>query len=162
MINVGDISAQIVELLNIMAEIGIIFTYFSKVLTKKYDSKAIYAAAYFLSVLSLFTVVSATTAPLALMTATICILLILSLTIYSERLIIKLFYVFIYVLIILVADPILMGIMYLLRLGSPNEALEAGTERIVGMVGTKFLYFWMVLIVSRVLMKKVKEIPLFH
>lgn len=162
MIIVGDISAQIVELLNIMAEIGIIFTYFSKVLTKKYDSKAIYAAAYFLSVLSLFTVVSATTAPLALMTATICILLILSLTIYSERLIIKLFYVFIYVLIIFIADPILMGIMYLLRLGSPNEALEAGTERIVGMVGTKFLYFWMVLIVSRVLMKKVKEIPLFH
>ena len=38
MIIVGDISAQIVELLNIMAEIGIIFTYFSKVLTKKYES----------------------------------------------------------------------------------------------------------------------------
>ena len=158
----SNISAQFVELMNIMIEIGIIFTYFSKVLKTKYDFNAIYIIAYCLSVITLFGVVSVTTAPMSLMTATIGILLILSITIYSERFIIKLFYVFIYILIIFIADPILMGMMYLLRLGSPNEALEAGTERILGMVGTKILYFWMVLIVSRVLMKKVREIPLLH
>ncbi len=158
----GNISAEIIELVNIMAEMAIIFTYFSKVLRKKYNSSLVYITAYCLSTIVLFIVVSVTTAPMSLMMATICILLILGITIYSERLIIKLFYVFIYVLIIFIADPILMGIMYLLKLGSPNESLEAGTERILGMVGTRFLYFWMVLIVSRVLMKKVKEIPFWH
>lgn len=162
MITVGDIFAQIIEMLNIMSEMSIIFTYFSKVLKKKYNCNAVYIMAYFLSVIALFIVVSAAAAPMSLMTTTVCILLILSITIYSEKLIIKLFYVFIYVMIIFIADPILMGIMYLLRLGSPNEALETGIERILGMVGTKFLYFWMVLIVSRVLMKKVKEIPIWH
>jgi hypothetical protein len=154
-----DFVSIIIELLNIMAELLIIFIYFGKVFRYRYDSKAIYIIAYLSATIVMFAAELLSPKAIVLFSVTTALLLILAFTIYSERPEIKLFYVFIYLLIILIADSILMGIMYIMNLGSPTELLESGVGRIIGMIGTKVLYIWMVLIVSKVLMKKVCELP---
>lgn len=154
-----DFVSIIIELLNIMAELLIIFIYFGKVFRYRYDSKAICIIAYLSAAIVMFAAELLSPKAIVLFSVTTALLLILAFTIYSERAEIKLFYVFIYLLIILIADSVLMGIMYIMNLGSPTELLESGAGRIIGMIGTKVLYIWMVLIVSKVLMKKVCELP---
>ena len=154
------LSAAIVEFVNILIEMVIIFVYLDKMFQRKYDSKAVYISAYLISSGILFAMVIISSQPGVLYGITALMLLLLSFLIYSEKPIVKIFFIIVYLLIILIADPILMGIMYILKLGSPQEFLESGMERIIGMAGTKILYIWMVFIITKVLKKKVRELPL--
>ena len=97
--------------------------------------------------------------PIFLLIITFLLLITLTLLFYDEKLSLKLFYSFIYVVIILIADPILVGFSYVLRGVSYNDLFQHGTGRIIGMIISKIMYFWMAFAMVKILTKKVRELP---
>ena len=156
----GNTAGKIVELVNSLIETAIIFLYLNKTIKRRYERRLPYLFGFLISSLAIFAAEIFFPKPIFLISVTFVILILLSFILYNTRPKISFFYIFIYLLIILIADPIMMGIMYILKLGSPNDLLKSGLERILGMVGTKMLYIWMVMIISRILMKKVSELPI--
>ena len=53
-----------------------------------------------------------------------------------------------------------MGIMAALNIGLPSEIVMPGFKRIIGMVGTKIIYFWIIVFVCRLINKKIRELPI--
>lgn len=156
----GNTAGKIAELVNSLIETAIIFLYLNKTIKRRYERRLPYLFGFLISSLAIFAAEIFFPKPIFLISVTFVILILLSFLLYNTRPKISFFYIFIYLLIILIADPIMMGIMYILKLGSPNDLLKSGLERILGMVGTKMLYIWMVMIISRILMKKVSELPI--
>ena len=151
---------NLVEVVNIVLELFIISTFFSKLFKCKHSSQYVGIAVYAAAGVILCAAVLMSANPIMLLAATTVLLLLLAFIVYEGKAIYKLFYVFIYMMIIMIADPILMGMLYILNFGHPEDFLFGSFGRILGMIAAKILYMWMVVFITRILMKKVRELPL--
>ncbi len=150
---------NVIELLNAFAEIGIICTYFNKLMKSNYVNVWFKILGFLISAIITAAISALAFKPIFLLIITFLLLIFLAVLFYDEKLSLKLFYSFIYVVIILIADPILVGFSYVLRGVSYNDLFQQGTGRIIGMVISKIMYFWMAFAMARILTKKVKELP---
>ena len=64
-----------------------------------------------------------------------------------------------YMLIISVADPLVIGLLCLANLGSPQDFLESGIGRYLGMIATDLIYLWLIGLMHRLINKRIKDLP---
>lgn len=92
-----------------------------------------------------------------------CIAMLLTSTLLFESKIQKIiFYSFIFVMVILTAEILPMGILYLLNFGTPIEQLSSGMGRYIGMACSKMFCFWFSVYIVEYLKSKQKDIPLIN
>ena len=81
---------------------------------------------------------------------------------YKGRIIKKIFLSLLFIVIVFISEILFIGTMTALNIGLPNEIVQHGIKRVIGMIGTKIIYFWIVIIVSRLINKKFKDVPIKH
>lgn len=150
---------NIIEVLNAIAEFGIICIYFNKLMKSNYVNVWFKTLGFFIAAIITAAISVLSVKPIFLLIITFSLLITLTLLFYDEKLSLKLFYSFIYVVIILIADPILVGFSYVLRGVSYNDLFQHGAGRIIGMIISKIMYFWMAFAMIKILTKKVRELP---
>lgn len=65
-----------------------------------------------------------------------------------------------YIVVILIVDPVFVGISYVSNIFTYESLFQNGIGRIIGMLISKVLYLWISAALARILTKKVRELPL--
>ena len=65
-----------------------------------------------------------------------------------------------FIVIVFISEILFIGLLNFFDIGLPSEIGKQGINRIIGMVGTKIIYFWIVIFVCRLINRKIKEIPI--
>ena len=152
---------NIIEAVNVAAEILIVWVFFSRLYKKKSGmSSGFVFAGYAVYALALWLTGCFTPNQTVLISVTLGGLLVVSFIFYEGTTAKKLFYSLIFIVIVFISEIILFGIFALLGFGFPTQIMEQGPGRILGMICTKIVYFWLVIIVARLINKKVREMPL--
>lgn len=155
-----ELFQNIIEITNVMVEMILIFLYFSLLSERKHHSRCPVLSAYILSVVALSATVLLKAEALVLLFVSIGILFAIAMLIYAEPVRNKVLWVFIYVLIITIAEPLMIGILCLANMGVPTDFLAPGVARYLGMIGTKIIYLWLIALAHRILKSRVKDLPL--
>lgn len=150
---------NIVEAANVAFEMLIVLLYFSKLFTPSYEYKRIYIVGYLAAALILYLTGVFTSDSTVLISVTFALLLLISIILYEGTLIRKAFLSLLFIVIVFISEILFIGIMTALNIGMPSEIVEQGVNRIIGMIGTKIIYFWIVVFVCRLINKKLKEVP---
>ena len=150
---------NIVEAANVAVEMLIILLYFSKLFAPSYESKRIYIVGYLAAALILYLTGVFTSDSTVLISVTFALLLLISIILYEGTIIRKAFLSLLFIVIVFISEIFFIGIMTALNIGIPSEIVEQGVNRIIGMIGTKIIYFWIVVFVCRLINKKLKEVP---
>lgn len=152
---------DIIEIINSCFEACIIMFYLDRSLggKRRYGKKSIVIASIFIAVLLSLAALTGGNPTIQIIT-TFFLMLGASSAIYDERWIKKLFTAGIFIVIIFVSESIFMCLLYLLNLGTPEDLSSDNIGRIIGMLGSKILYFWFSVYVCHFLNKKIKEISL--
>lgn len=157
---VHNVIWNVIEAANVAVEMLIVLLYFSKLLTPVYEYKRFYIMGYSAAALILYLTGVLTSDSTVLISVTFLLLLLISITLYKGTTIRKAFLSLLFIVIVFISEILFIGIMAALNIGLPNEIVEQGINRIIGMVGTKIIYFWIVVFVCRLINKKLKEVPL--
>lgn len=72
----------------------------------------------------------------------------------------RIFWIAIYLLIISVADPIVIGIMCIANMESPEDFLQSVTGRYLGMIGTDLIFLWLIGMIHQIINKKIRDLPI--
>lgn len=112
-----ELLQNIIEITNVMVEMILIFLYFSLLSERKHHSRCPVLIAYILSVVALSATVLLKAEALVLLFVSIEILFAIAMLIYAEPVRNKVLWVFIYVLIITIAEPLMIGILCLANMG---------------------------------------------
>lgn len=155
-----ELLQNIIEIANVMVEMILIFLYFSLLSERKHHSRCPVLSAYILSVVALSATVLLKAEALVLLLVSIEILFAIAMLIYAEPIRNKVLWVFIYVLIITIAEPLMIGILCLANMGVPTDFLAPGVARYLRMIGTKIIYLWLIALAHRILKSRVKDLPL--
>ena len=150
---------NIVEAANVAVEMLIILLYFSKLFAPSYESKRIYIVGYLAAALILYLTGVFTSDSTVLISVTFALLLLISIILYEGTIIRKAFLSLLFIVIVFISEILFIGIMTALNIGIPSEIVEQGVNRIIGMIGTKIIYFWIVVFVCRLINEKLKEVP---
>lgn len=150
---------NIVEAANVAFEMLIVLLYFSKLFAPSYEYKRIYICGYSAAALILYLAGVLTTNSTVLISVTFALLLLISIILYEGTIIRKAFLSLLFIVIVFISEILFIGIMTALNIGIPSEIVEQGVNRIIGMIGTKIIYFWIVVFVCRLINKKLKEVP---
>lgn len=98
---------NMVEFVNALAEMGIICIYFNKLMKNSRVEPWQKTVGYLLAAVIMAYCSVSFESPVLLLTVTFVLLLLLASLLYDEKPIYKIFYSFIYIVIILIADPVL-------------------------------------------------------
>lgn len=150
---------NIVEFVNALAEMGIICIYFNKLMKNSRVEPWQKSIGYLLAAVIMAYCSVSLKSPVLLLTVTFVLLLLLASVLYDEKPIYKTFYSFIYIVIILIADPVLVGISYVSKIFTYENLFQNRIGRIIGMLISKIMYLWLSAILTRILTKKVRELP---
>ena len=90
---------------------------------------------------------------------TIGILIYTAFVVYSETIRKRILLILIYLLIISIADPIVIGILYVANVGMPEEFLQSSIGRYLGIIGTDIIYLWLISFTHRFLKKRIRDLP---
>lgn len=150
---------NIMEAANVAFEMLIVLLYFSKLFAPSYEYKRIYIVGYSAAALILYLAGVLTTNSTVLITVTFSLLLLISIILYEGTIIRKAFLSLLFIVIVFISEILFIGIMTALNIGMPSEIVEQGVNQIIGMIGTKIIYFWIVVFVCRLINKKLKEVP---
>lgn len=150
---------NIIEAANVAVEMLIVLLYFSKLFAPSYEYKRIYIVGYSAAAFILYLTGVLTSDSTVLISVTFSLLLLISILLYEGTIIRKAFLSLLFIVIVFISEILFIGIMTALNIGMPNEIVEQGINRIIGMVGTKIIYFWIVVFVCRLINKKLKEVP---
>ncbi|MBQ7008457.1 MAG: GHKL domain-containing protein [Ruminococcus sp.] len=151
---------NLIEFVNALAEMGIICVYFNKLMKSRHIGFGQKITGYLTAAVIMAWCSITLGNPIILLSVTFVLLLTLAVIFYDEKLIYKIFYSFIYIVIILITDPILVSVSYVSETFTYENLFQNGIGRMVGMIISKIMYFWMAIALSRILTKKVKELPL--
>lgn len=151
---------NIVEAANVAVEMLIVLLYFSKLFALSYEYKRIYICGYSAAALILYLAGVLTTNSTVLISVTFALLLLISIILYQGTIIRKAFLSLLFIVIVFISEILFIGLLNILKIGSPSEIGNQGINRIIGMVGTKIIYFWIVIFVCRLINRKIKEIPI--
>lgn len=155
----GNIGWDVIEAVNVVVELLIVALYFNRLLVPACECRRYYAAGYSAAVLILYFTGVVTSEPRVLITVTFLILLLISMLLYRGMLVQKAFLCALFIVIVFISEIIFIGILNMLEIGMPGEMGKQGMGRLIGMIGTKIIYFWIITIVCRVLNRKIKEVP---
>lgn len=147
-----------IEIINAAIEIFLIFLYFS-LLCKRKIKKSFLILLFFLftSILSAIVLLSDSIV-LNLITTTVLISIIAFLC-FDDTIRHKIFWIAIYLLIISISEPIVIGVLCIANMGTPNEFLESGLGRYLGMLGTNIIYLWLIGLMHRLINKRIRDLP---
>lgn len=151
---------NIIEIANVMVEMVLIFLYFSLLSERKHHSRMPVLIAYILFTVTLSATVLLKAEALILLLVSTGILFGIAMLLYAEPVRNKVLWVFIYVLIITIAEPLMIGILCLANMGIPTDFLEPGVARYLGMIGTKIIYLWLIALAHRIMKSRVRDLPL--
>ena len=136
----------------------LIFLYFS-LLSEKKNNKIAIVLSYLGSVVLLSSSVFLSGNFIVNFLVTAIILALISFVNFEDNLKHRFFLVFIYLLIISLADPIVIGILYVVNVGMPEEFLQSSIGRYLGIIGTDIIYLWIISFTHRFLKKRIRDLP---
>lgn len=90
---------------------------------------------------------------------TIGILIYTAFIVYSETVRKSILLILIYLLIISIADPLVIGILCVANVGMPEEFLQGGIGRYLGIIGTDIIYLWLISFTHRFVKKRIRDLP---
>lgn len=150
---------NIIEIANVSVEMFLIFLYFS-LLSKLKWGKIITALFYVLTVAVLSTAVIVLDNPFMYLTVSVALLFFTAFVVYKDSIKHNLLWILLYVLIISLAEPIVIGILCIANMGTPDDFLQAGIGRYLGMIGTDMIYLWLIGLMHRIITKRIRDIPM--
>lgn len=149
---------NIIEIANVAVEMILVFLYFS-LLSKRKINKCLFCAAYILTTSILSSVVLfVNDIFLYLVTTTVLISLVAFLC-FEDSVRHKFFWIVIFLLIISISEPIVIGILCISNMGTPDEFLQSGLGRYLGMIGTDLIYLWLIGLMHRIINKRICDLP---
>ena len=151
---------NIIEAINVVVEMLIVLLYFTKTLIPKYDLKTKYAVTYTIAAAILHITGRITENSTTLISVTFILLTVISCLLYKGKIVKKIFLSAMFIVIVFMSEILFLGTMTVLNIGLPQEIVQQGIKRIMGMVGTKIIYFWIIVIGCRIFNKKIKDVPL--
>ena len=149
---------NLIEVGNICIELLLIFLYFS-LLSEKKNNKIAIVLSYLGSVVLLSSSVFLSGNFIVNFLVTAIILALISFVNFEDNLKHRFFLIFIYLLIISLADPIVIGILYVVNVGMPEEFLQSSIGRYLGIIGTDIIYLWIISFTHRFLKKRIRDLP---
>ncbi len=155
-----DIIWNVIEATNVLFEMLIVMVYFNKLFEKKYEKNQAYLQGYLLASVILYFSGILSQSPTVLITVTFLLLIGISVWLYEGNFIKKIFLSLLFIIIIFISEILFIGSMTVFDIGLPSQIVQQGLSRIIGMIGTKIIYFWIVVIVCRLINKKIREVPL--
>ena len=149
---------NLIEIINSSVEIFLIFLYFSLLSNRRVGEFA-YITAYLLSVAALSASVLLTDKLLLSLFITLGILTAVAFYCFEDTIRRRILMIALYMLIISVADPLVIGLLCLANLGSPQDFLESGIGHYLGMIATDLIYLWLIGLMHRLINKRIKDLP---
>lgn len=149
---------NVIEIANVAVEIALIFLYFS-LLSRRRNKVIISLITYLLSTVLLSTVVLYSDNIVIYLLTTTVIIGAISFICFEDSIKHRIFWTVIYLMIISVSEPIVIGILCIANLGTPEDFLQSGLGRYLGMVGTDLIYLWLIGMMHRVINKRMKNLP---
>ena len=143
MIELPVLIENIIEIVNVAIEMMLVFLYFS-LLSKAKVNKAVLYLSYLLSTVILSATVLLTDNILVYLITTIILISSMSFICYDDSIRHKIFWNILFLLIISISEPIVIGLLCIANMGTPDEFLESGLGRYLGMVGTNIIYLWLI------------------
>lgn len=159
MIELPVLIENIIEIVNVAIEMMLVFLYFS-LLSKAKVNKAVLYLSYLLSTVILSATVLLTDNILVYLITTIILISSMSFICYDDSIRHKIFWNILFLLIISISEPIVIGLLCIANMGTPDEFLESGLGRYLGMVGTNIIYLWLIGLMHRIINKKIRELPI--
>lgn len=159
MIRLSVLVQNIIEIINVAVEIILVFLYFL-LLSKRKISKLLFCIAYILSTAILSSVVLFVNDIFIYLVTTIILISLIAFLCFDDSVLHKIFWITLFLLIISVSEPIVIGILYIANLGTPDEFLQSGLGRYLGMIGTDLIYLWLIGIMHRTINKRLRNLPI--
>ncbi len=150
---------NIIEIVNVSIELLLVFLFFS-LLSKRKVGKIVTTVVYLISVASLSAIILLTDNVLVNLLSTIIIVCLISVICFDDTVSHKVFWNVLFLLIISVSEPIVIGILCIANMGAPQDFLEPGLGRYLGMVGTNIIYLWLIGLLHRIINKRLRELPI--
>lgn len=156
--NLPVIIQNLIEVVNIAVEMILIFLYFS-LLSNRRCSNVMYFLSYVLVVSCLSFAVLYFDNTIIYFITTIGILIYTAFIVYSETVRKSILLILIYLLIISIADPLVIGILCVANVGMPEEFLQGSIGRYLGIIGTDIIYLWLISFMHRLIKKRIRDLP---
>lgn len=149
---------NLIEIINSSVEMFLIFLYFS-LLSNRRVGKAGYITVYFLSVTALSASVLLTDELLLSLFITLGILTAVGFYCFEDTIRRRILMIALYMLVISIADPLVIWLLCLANLGSPQDFLESSVGRYLGMIATDLIYLWLIGLIHGLINKRIKDLP---
>lgn len=157
-----DLFWNIVETMNVMLEFGIVYIFHTRLFEHKYENRIFDIIGYTLGAVFMLFLGMITNNSTILISATFIIITVLSFVLYNGTLTRKLFCSACFIVFVILSEMLFIGVMSALDFGTPAEIVGRGLGRIIGIIGTKVIYFWMIYILCGLINSKTKPIPVNH
>ncbi len=148
----------IIEILNCVAEVMLIFLFLNKVLERKYYSEAVYIISQVIGVIAFSLTAIFSTSPYINISVTFTLLLTSAILLYKAKPANYFFVSALYMLIIVMSETLFVVIF--VSMGMRNEINSAG--RISAMVAKNIIDFWFIVYTEKIYKRKVKDLPLHY
>ena len=149
---------QAAEIVNTALEFGLIYLYLRKMLKRKDMSFACDVIWFVLSVAVQAVANHFTDSPMVSLGTTTIMLLALAIVFFRDSLSRKIFISLVFLVIIFVSECIFIWLLSAFNKWATDDLLTSDTGRLIGMIGTKILAFWMIVIISTYAADRVKDI----
>lgn len=150
---------NIIEIANVAVEMLLVFLYFS-LLSKRKVNKLFFSATYIISTIMLSSVVLFVDDIFMYLVTTTTIISLVAYFCFDDSVRNKIFWIVIFLLIISISEPIVIGLLCIANLGSPDEFLQSGIGRYLGMIGTNIIYLWLIGLMHRIINKRIRDLPI--
>lgn len=150
---------NIIEIINVAVEMILVFLYYS-LLSKRKISKPLFFIAYILSTAILSSVVLFVNDIFIYLVTTTILISSIAFLCFDDSIRHKIFWTTLFLLIISVSEPIVIGILCIANMGTPNEFLQSGLGRYLGMIGTNLIYLWLIGLMHRIINKRIRDLPI--
>ena len=147
-----------IEIANVAIEIALIFLYFS-LLSRRKSNPIIMVATFLSATIILSFVVLYFENIFFYMITTTFLIAAISFACFEDSIKHRIFWTVIYLMIISVSEPIVIGILCIANLGTPEDFLQSGLGRYLGMVGTDLIYLWLIGMMHRIINKRIRNLP---
>lgn len=150
---------NIIEIANVAVEILLIFLYLSLLSKRKIDKLPL-VFSYLIATAFLSAVVLLSDNIFLNLVLTTVLISLISFLCFDDTIKHRIFWIAIYLLIISVSEPIVIGILCIANMGTPEDFLQSGLGRYLGMIGTDLIYLWLIGMMHRIINKRIRDLPI--
>ena len=150
---------NIIEIANVAEEILLIFLYLSLLSKRKIDKLPL-VFSYLIATAFLSAVVLLSDNIFLNLVLTTVLISLISFLCFDDTIKHRIFWIAIYLLIISVSEPIVIGILCIANMGTPEDFLQSGLGRYLGMIGTDLIYLWLIGMMHRIINKRIRDLPI--